>query len=114
MEKGIIFCGRERNIENYQLLLGLSYFGGEYNFRLEDRREFIQNIAYAFARKIVEQGSSLEIGIFNGWKISSDGKLIQIDKLLDTINLEKRLTEEVTRLSAGKSKTVIPISLMKN
>lgn len=114
MERGIVFCGREKNIEIYQLLLGLHYFGGEYYFGLKNRGELIQEITSNFARKIIEEDSLLEIGIFNGGKISSDGKLIKIDKLLDTINLEKRLTEEVTKLSTGKSKTIIPITLMNN
>ena len=109
MEKAIISVGREKNVETYQLIVGLDYTGFSYDpEEVDDPMQFLQDNVLKFAEKIFTRDISREVGILNGYKLSA-GELNRIDKLPNTINLKRILKAQLTKLFKGKACAVIPI-----
>jgi len=102
--KAMIFAGKEKNIENYQLLIGKDYISAIYQRRRKDYKEFLEDVSSKFAERITQSRISLELGVLNGEKITQKG-IIKTDKI-DTELFELMLTKKVIKLSSGKFLTI--------
>lgn len=83
MEKALILTGKVDDNESYQLLVGCSYISGVYD-HCKERDEFYDELSDTFVGRILQEGSSLELGVFNGLRINPEtGKNEKIQKLED-------------------------------
>jgi hypothetical protein len=96
MERAILLLGQEsvdnRVVESYQLLIGCNYLSRTYDGS-EDRYLFLDEASDAFARRILDEGTFLEVSVFNGLRIedsNSHRRLPPLEKVK-----EKQFSEKV-------------------
>ena len=93
----LLILGKERNTENYQLLIGKRFISAQYTEQGGSYSNFLNKTSADFAKILLEQNSNLKLNLLNGFKLDKK-KLIKIEKLESKI-FELMLEKKLSKLS---------------
>lgn len=102
--EAFLILGKEKETENYQLLIGEKYFSTSYNEKKGSYSYFLNETSTDFAKVLLEQKSNLELNLLNGFKLNKK-RLIKIEKLESKI-FELMLNKKFSKLCEGKEITI--------
>lgn len=108
----IIIVGKEEESEYYALSIGKEIAICSYEPSKGDHEDFIKKTArdfakvYSLLRRV--EGEMNEVDLWNGYRISENGKPVEINKLEDTKTLVSEFSETITRLLEGRSEVIKP------
>ncbi len=121
MKKVIVIVGREDrnglNTEHYSLLVDREFASFSYDRNTGNHSSFLDMIGNAFGEKVVSDGTPLELGILNGYRLDSrTHKLVKIDGLNQVIAdyLSSQIVKGVVSRAQEKRMLVIPIGDSRN
>jgi len=110
MQQAIIFTGRRKGIEHYQLLLDKRYISTQYRGEKMDgdHTHFLDDVAKMFAEEIVESRLTFKVGVFKGSIIEENGQRAQVEKLDEpTINyLSQQVLARTLNASEGRAEVI--------
>ncbi len=109
MERALLLVGELlEGEESYQLLIGCNYISAVYGLSSE-RVLFYEDTDTAFVERILQEKSHLEVGVFNGLRISPlTGNHERIPKLEET--LVSHFSDLVCRRLRNSSALTLPVS----
>lgn len=111
MKKALILTGKEKTtervVESYQLLIDCSYISTFYEGSGE-RILFFEELSDTFVRRMLEENSPLEVGVYNGLRINTQtGCHERISKLEE--ELVGYLSEMISTKLKQSKVGIIPI-----
>jgi len=111
MKKAFLFTGKEvtgeKTVESYQLLVGLDYIPASYDYSKE-RAVFYEEISDAFASRMLQEMSPLELGVVNGVRINLKTKRPERIQKLEEEHIAQ-LTERISvKLQENIEGIVVP------
>jgi len=107
--KAIILTGKEKDSENYQLVINTKSISINYNEKDGSYIDFLNKTSEYFAKVICVQKSTLELGVLNGFKMDSKGT-IKIEKL-DNKLFESLLTKKLTKFIGGNGLIISSVDI---
>jgi hypothetical protein len=108
VEKATILIGKEKGLENYQLLIDGKCISVNCRNLNGDYHRFLYNLSGYFAETIHKKKGTLEVEIINGFKMEEKER-VKIEKL--DLQLFGSIFNNRLEGLCGKNKSLFPINL---
>lgn len=113
MDRVILLTGKVETtrgmMESYQLVIGGDYIFATYG-GFERREQFYDETSRRFARRILEESQSLEVGVSNGLRINPQTGNIENLSKLEEGSVKQLIKNIYTRLSQNSTgEIIIPV-----
>ncbi len=113
MDRAVIFTGKEETeqgrVESYQLMIGCKYISACYDGS-DDRVLFLEEVSDNFVDMILRERHSLEVGVFNGFKINPQTERHGIIPKLEEALVSYFSERVCTKLKQSRFGMTIPAS----